>query len=556
MMPPPRSLSAAESPAEAEIAAALRTIWARHQPEIRARAATVERAAEALAHDELSDEQRAEARAAAHRLAGSLGTFGLTTASEHAHRIEGLLARPQPLDESELAALEPLAHAIAAAVAADAQDPPHAIAERRPALPDASPFLLIVEDELPLAESLALEAERADVRSEIVASPADARERLGRARPDAVLLDLTFAGGTAEALDLLSELTEADPPIPVLVSTVRDELLDRVEVARRGGRSFVTKPLPADEVISHVVQLIEQARAAEITVLAVDDDATVLDAVRATLATGGFNVVALADPQRFWQELERVQPDLVLLDIEMPGVSGVELCRVLRNDPRWATVPVLMLTARHDADTIGQVFAAGADDHLAKPLLPAELLVRVRNRVERLRLHRALEETDGLTGIANRHTAAHGLERFIRMAARHQQPLALALLDLDHFKRVNDRHGHAVGDDVLRRLGRLLRQTFRGEDIVGRWGGEEFVIGMYGMDRANAVARLNHLLAIFGEERFAGGGAAFRVGFSAGIACHPRDGTDLDALVEAADAALYRAKSAGRRRVMTTGRGE
>jgi diguanylate cyclase (GGDEF)-like protein len=342
--------------------------------------------------------------------------------------------------------------------------------------------------------------------------------------------------------------------VPVLVSTMRDTLTDRVEVVRRGGRGFVSKSLPAPQAIDQAIQLIERASVPETTLLAVDDDPAMLDAVQALLAPHGVRVVALSDPLRFWSELDRVRPDVILLDVDMPGVTGVELCRVLRNDPRWATVPVLVLTARRDAASIERIFAAGADDHLAKPVIETELVTRVRNRVERLALHRALAETDGLTGVQNRQASTQGLERLLRLAARYEQPLALAVIDLDRFKQVNDVHGHAAGDAVLRRLGTLLLESFRGEDVVGRWGGEEFIVGMYGMSGANARERLGDLLVALGRERFEGAdGARFEVAFSAGVARFPEDGAQLAALYGVADAMLYRAKEAGRAQVAVAG---
>jgi diguanylate cyclase (GGDEF)-like protein len=392
---------------------------------------------------------------------------------------------------------------------------------------------------------------RQGMRVELAASPQEARAAIARERPDGVLLDLTFETGTDDAYALLSELTETDPPVPVLVSTMRDTLTDRVEVVRRGGRGFVTKSLPPEGVIDQLRQLVERERAAEMTLLAVDDDPALLDGVRALLEPHEFRVVTLNDPLRFWQELDAIRPDLVLLDVDMPGVTGLELCRVLRNDARWATVPVLVLTARRDAASIERIFAAGADDYLAKPVVGTELLTRVRNRVERLTLHRALAETDSLTGVPNRHSSTQGLDRLLRLATRYEQPLAFATIDLDCFKHVNDRHGHAVGDAVLRRFGKLLRDAFRGEDVVGRWGGEEFVVGMYGMSGDDAEKRLTELLEALADETFEGvGGERFGVAFSAGVARYPEDGTHLVALYHAADTMLYRAKEAGRGRVV------
>ncbi len=127
---------------------------------------------------------------------------------------------------------------------------------------------------------------------------------------------------------------------------------------------------------------------------------------------------------------------------------------------------------------------------------------------------------------------------------------------MDHFKRVNDHYGHAAGDEVLRRLGELLLRSFRGEDIVARWGGEEFIVGMYGMSRDDGVQRLAAVLKTWRQEEFSGpGDVQFRITFSAGVAEYPTDGADLQALYRAADQTLYQAKKAGRDRVLSVGGG-
>jgi diguanylate cyclase (GGDEF)-like protein len=533
------------------VPSALAEIWERHHAAVLEQVTAIEAAVVALMRDELDDERRGRAVREAHKLAGSLGTFGLVRASERSRELELLIGAPEQLSPASLPRLSELVVSVRDDVQAVLPTEPASAA--RPAPPEAA-RLLIVEDDLPLAERLAAEAARRGMGVELAASPAEARERLASARPAGVLLDLTFESGTADAYALLSELTGATPPIPVLVSTMRDTLTDRVEVVRRGGRGFVSKALPAPQAIDQAIQLIERASAPETTVLAVDDDPAVLDAVQRLLGPHGVRVVTLSDPLRFWGELDRVRPDVILLDVDMPGVTGVELCRVLRNDPRWATVPVLVLTARRDPESIERIFDAGADDHLAKPVIGTELVTRVRNRVERLALHRALAETDSLTGVQNRQASTQALDRLLRLAARFEQPLALAMLDLDRFKLVNDVHGHAAGDAVLRRFGTLLSESFRGEDVVGRWGGEEFVVGMYGMSGENARERLGDLLAALGRERFeSADGARFGVAFSAGVARFPADGADITTLYGVADAMLYRAKQAGRSQIVVGG---
>ena len=159
-----------------------------------------------------------------------------------------------------------------------------------------------------------------------------------------------------------------------------------------------------------------------------------------------------------------------------------------------------------------------------------------------------------MTGVASRRKATEVLDSFIAMCARFGQPASFALLDLDHFKRLNDQLGHAAGDAALRGVGNMLLGAFRGEDQVGRWGGEEFVVGMYGMARGDGVQRLAEVLESFREQVFSGReGRTARLSFSAGVAEYPRDGHDLPELLRAADEALYRAKAAGRNRVLPAG---
>jgi diguanylate cyclase (GGDEF)-like protein len=285
-------------------------------------------------------------------------------------------------------------------------------------------------------------------------------------------------------------------------------------------------------------------------VLALDDDPTVLAILRATLDPAKIRLTTLSDPLRLWETLEESTPDLLMLDVDMPHLSGIELCRVVHSDPRWVGLPILFLTAHDDAATIQALFEAGADDYVRKPIVGAELTTRIANRLERTRLLRQIAETDPLTGLSNRRKATQSLVHLARLAGRHGEPLSIAMLDVDHFKQVNDHHGHAMGDAVLRRIGELLLRSFRGDDVVARWGGEEFLIGMYGMMRSDGVRRMQDVLERVQAESFVNDkGERFGISFSAGVSEYLVDGLDLQDLIRAADEQLYRAKSAGRSRV-------
>lgn len=285
--------------------------------------------------------------------------------------------------------------------------------------------------------------------------------------------------------------------------------------------------------------------------MVVDDDPQILATLRTLLEPWGLKVITLDDPRRFWEKLAASSPELLILDIKMPHLSGVELCQVVRNDSRWGGLPVLFLTAHTDADTVNQVFSVGADDFVSKPIVGPELVTRIINRLDRIKLLSTLAETDPLTTVSNRHRSTQDIDKFLRLSQRHNQPMCLAILDLDNFKQVNDRYGHATGDAVLRQVGQLLRQSFRGEDVVARWGGEEFVVGMYGATRSDGIQRLTGVLETLRQQEFtAPNGSKFRVTFSAGVAQYPEDGADLQSLYQSADAALYQAKATGRDRVL------
>jgi len=406
-----------------------------------------------------------------------------------------------------------------------------------------------------LIERLSVEALGRDFRPRSAVTAARARELVATEPPHVAVLDVTFAddrGG--EGLELLEDLAGREPPITVVALTGSEALVDRVEVARRGGQGFVQRTRPAAQVIDAVSEAIERRDSVQAKLLAVDDDPAISDALKSLLAPRGLATTTLNDPLRFWEVLEEVGPELVVLDLDMPALDGIDLCRALRADSRLGQLPVVFLTARTDADSVQQIFEAGADDYVSKPIVGPELVTRILNRLERIRLLRDLAERDSLTGVATRRRATTVLEEFVAMANRFGQPVSLALLDLDRFKQLNDRLGHAAGDAALRRLGEMLVDAFRGEDVTGRWGGEEFVVGMYGMARDDGVQRMAEVLEEFRQENFEGrGGASTRLSFSAGVAEYPRDGADLHELCRAADDALYTAKAAGRNRVLPAG---
>ena len=250
-------------------------------------------------------------------------------------------------------------------------------------------------------------------------------------------------------------------------------------------------------------------------------------------------------------------PRLAVVDWMMPGMDGLEVCRRIRQ----RTTPyayVILLTARDRQEDVLTGLDAGADDFLTKPFDAVELRARLRSGERVLELQEALfaavealrdqATRDALTGLLNRGLVLDGLARELHRAEREERPLSVVVSDIDHFKLVNDTHGHLAGDAALRQTADRMRSVLRGYDLIGRYGGEEFLVVLPGcaIDCAEQVAeRIRE--AVAGEPVDAAG-AKVSVTMSLGVAC-AEPGTDVYSLIKAADDALYRAKDNGRNRV-------
>jgi diguanylate cyclase (GGDEF)-like protein len=388
-----------------------------------------------------------------------------------------------------------------------------------------------------------------------VTTPAEAVVEARRARLDAALID---ASAGEAALSLARELraVPGHERLPLAFLSEQSGIDMRVAAAHAGASLFLQKPVDAYAFGAAVDQMLALGRQEMMRVLIVDDDPELIVSVAAVLEPEGILVRSAPDATRLVETLDEARPDLVLLDAMLPYVSGWDAIRIVRTTPEWRDVPILFLTGRTDLASRVAAFEAGADDYLGKPLVPEELLARVRVRLDRRRLLREMTERDPLTRCLSRRALLDALASRLSEARRHSRILSIALIDVDRFKRVNDTYGHLVGDHVLMALGRLLNARFRLEDVRGRWGGEEFVIVFPGETAHTAAVVLSRVLDEFRGLAFRGErGERFFVTFSAGVASFPADGVSVDALLRAADERLYEAKRGGRKHVVVGARG-
>jgi diguanylate cyclase (GGDEF)-like protein len=295
-------------------------------------------------------------------------------------------------------------------------------------------------------------------------------------------------------------------------------------------------------------------------ILIVDDDADVRALLRAVLEGDGHAVLEASTGAEALVHLKRRQPRLVLLDVRMPTMDGFAVAEAIKSLP-GPFVPVILLTGLDDPAARAHGIAVGADEVLQKPVHPFELRLRVRAmlRIQQLaaELHdanrrlRAQAHTDELTGVRNRRGLRAALAREFRRAARYGGALSAIALDVDRFKAVNDAFGHAVGDRVLVGVAQALSTALREVDVVGRTGGEEFVVAAPETPLGDAIAVAERLRAAVARVRVPVGSHDVQVTVSAGVATlSALDVASVDGLLDAADRALYRAKALGRDRTV------
>ena len=365
-------------------------------------------------------------------------------------------------------------------------------------------------------------------------------------RLESAALDAVIIGDVADPLELAATRF-ADCPVMLVSSDHSFET--RLTAARVGVDAILAKPLDVSEVADWLEQFTGAHHATPISILIVDDDEILAESYALALESAGMRARVVADPAQALGQMTATFPDLMLLDMQMPQASGIELARVIRQSRRFLSLPIVFLSAERDPRRQLEARKLGGDDFITKPVDLQHLVALVHMRGERARVLRSMMERDSLTGLLNhgrfKDRLAHELERCRRTSAE----ISLAILDLDHFKRVNDTYGHMSGDQVIRALSHALMAGLRRIDLVGRYGGEEFGVILLDTPPERAGKVIDALRGRFADIAFETDGQAFSATFSAGVA-GSRGQPGADALIEAADRALYAAKRNGRNRVV------
>lgn len=419
-------------------------------------------------------------------------------------------------------------------------------------LPDVqtSNLIFVVEADVEASQELALQLRYYGYEVEVFNHLDKFRVAIQHKPHVIILMDIEFPedemGGILVMEQIQKELVR---PIRVIFISTHDDMAYRLGAVRAGGVAYFTKPINSTELIDQLDLITASQIQDPFRVLIVDDSPTILEYHATILEQAGMLVRTVAEPMRLLNVLNDFNPDLILMDLYMPGCNGIELARIIRQIDGFLSTPIVYLSSENDFNTQAEAMSLCGDDFLVKPIDAAHLVSAVTMRATRTRFLRSLMIHDGLTGLLNHTAIKEELAREVIRSSRLNSPLSLAMVDIDFFKKVNDTYGHAAGDRVLKSLARLLKQRLRETDIVGRYGGEEFAVIMNDTDAASAAKVIDEIRTVFSRLLHLSHDKEFSVNFSCGIAdlAHFSDAASLS---EAADKALYQAKQRGRNKVV------
>jgi diguanylate cyclase (GGDEF)-like protein len=367
---------------------------------------------------------------------------------------------------------------------------------------------------------------------------------------EAIALFLADAGRLPAGIrgSRLRALRERFPLARLVCLGVPSDFEALQELLAAGADHCLLQGTPLSVQVERILDLNQRDEEEAGRVLIVEDSRTAGHLIRRTLQENQMVAEIVHDPREALAALRRFNPDLVLMDMYMPGCTGVELTRIIRQHPEFLSVPIVYLSGETDVALQVDALRLGGDHFLTKPFNPVILNAVVRTKIDRYRALRRTMYYDSLTGLLNHTSGKSALDLMLDHLGEQGAPVAVVMMDIDHFKRINDTYGHPAGDQVIRSLAWLLKQRLRRGDVLCRYGGEEFLLALPHTTPAEAHAVIDRIRLDFGQIRHPWGEQYFHATLSGGIAGSPPL-AEADALIQAADAALYEAKRSGRNRL-------
>lgn len=445
--------------------------------------------------------------------------------------------------------------------------------------------VLVVDDVLPNVRILEAKLSSEYYQVFTASDGPEALEVVERDNPDIVLLDVMMPGMDGFEVCRRMKANPAVSHIPVVMVTALSDASDRVQGLEAGADDFLTKPVNDMALFSRVRSLVRlkmtmdelklrrqtgerlgmYSTEAEMDVtgapvLVIDDNASDNRHVNRHMGEG-FNLIFEAEPEAAIARAREDDPDLIILSLDHKGTDPLRLTSRIRNDAATRQVPILMIGEESDNERIAKGLELGVTDYLLRPIDGNELTARAKTQVRRKRFQDQLREsveasitmamTDPLTGLYNRRYLDQHLEMAMQRNRTAGKPLSFILLDIDHFKAVNDTHGHAAGDRILQQFSKRIQHSVRDFDLCARFGGEEFVVMMPEAERQLAEKVGERLRWAMESQPFETGEEVGSITVTCSLGgATLKEGEDATSLMKRADMALYEAKGAGRNRMI------
>jgi DNA-binding response OmpR family regulator len=516
---------------QVEIDSDLVEIFQKSHTLLDARISILESVVHALENGEYTKQLGEKAAQESHKLISSLGTFGFHNESEITRSLNNTFKTEKNINRQKIKLISKQVKQL------------RSVLETCPLPPLSQEFakgevstILMITSEISLLEKLDIEASKWGIQTEMATNLEKAKEIITKNNPDLILLDLEISYKTEECLIFLEQINHQKIPIPILILTNRDNLKERVKISSLGGKGFLSKSLLIPDIIKTAINLLEQSIPKESRIMVVDDDPIALAFVKSYLEPWGLKVKVVEKIDDFWQTLNDFCPYLLILDMEMPSMGGVDLCRLVRSDSRWASLPIIFLTSHRDPTAINQAFANGADDFVNKPIEGSELVVRVINRIERVKSLRKSTEVDPVIGVIHRNRFVERFISFLCLAERYHHHLCIVVIKMTNLDEIKQQYDLSVADQLSMALGKYLKHKLRREDMITSWQDGIFVVSMYPSTKEGIEGRLNKIFKLLQYHDFQvsydSDTISLQAECSCGIAQFPENGRDIQTLYD------------------------
>ncbi|MDQ7073600.1 MAG: diguanylate cyclase [Gammaproteobacteria bacterium] len=486
---------------------------------------------------------------AVHELSGSTAIFGFNAVSGITRQLDACLdgydERPPFFNHQQLMMIDHFIEQLKSAAERPSQAPSSGRYSSVSAA-EGDTRVVIIKDNSKLDENLAHDLSHYGYKIEIL----DALPKLlQRASQVSINLIVLIEPDETELQQLQLHQQQTMQTIPLVCISSKDDFNHRLQAVRAGAYAYFVKPVDLFQLSECINELTSESDLHSYRIMVVDDDLCSVHHTATMLEMAGIETHVVTQPETILEHLNEFQPELILMDLYMPSCNGIELASIIRQQPTYSGTSIVFYSVETAIHRHIEAIHAGGDDFLIKPMDGEHLMADLVARVQRARSNRSTMMRDSLTGLLSHSVFHDQLGRELARCQRHQGTLSYVLIDLDHFKQVNDKHGHGIGDRILRTLSRLLEKRLRHNDLIGRYGGDEFALILQDVDLKAAQIIVDDVRHSFGLLAHNNDQQPLHITFSAGIATYPRQ-QSLASLCNSADKALHEAKRQGRNRVV------